>query len=211
MNEEQAVLDFFSKQENLPLGLSVAEQMDEIRARMNTLFWQEVITRIETAIRMNSLPWHVAATEDRNSTDGLAGMHCNLTSEQSVFLRPMIEQQYAAGTPRIYLGLMWSGTPSATQLSLPEVKLLQTKLQNAGFKTNENFLGWQWTMLYPRRRDFLMRFAQAPNELLLEIERIFNTLVLDHGELIACANTALRNGANDLSASILSLRDELLG
>ena len=35
MNEEQAVLDFFSQNENLPLGLSVAEQMDKIREQIN--------------------------------------------------------------------------------------------------------------------------------------------------------------------------------
>jgi hypothetical protein len=41
MNEEQAVLDFFSRTENLSLGLSVAEQMDELRVQMNNRLWRD--------------------------------------------------------------------------------------------------------------------------------------------------------------------------
>ena len=49
MNEEQAVLDFFAQTENLPLGLSVAEQMDRLREQMNNRLWLELLPRLNAA------------------------------------------------------------------------------------------------------------------------------------------------------------------
>jgi hypothetical protein len=48
MNEQQSVLDFFAKVENLPLGLAVAEQMDEVCKKMNNRLWRELLARFES-------------------------------------------------------------------------------------------------------------------------------------------------------------------
>jgi len=58
MNEEKAVLDFFAKPENLPLGLSVAGQMDVIREQMNSRFWQDLQHRIDTLSVQHAPEWH---------------------------------------------------------------------------------------------------------------------------------------------------------
>jgi methionyl-tRNA synthetase len=94
MNEERAVLDFFSLTENLPLGLAVAEQMDALREQMNTQFWQALKQRLHALINEHTLPWQVAATEDRNAAGSLVGIYCSLPHEQALYLRPMMEQQF---------------------------------------------------------------------------------------------------------------------
>ena len=168
MKEQQAVLDFFSQTENLPLGLAVAEQMDQLREQMNTQFWQALYQRLDRMVKERSLPWQMITTEDRNAVESLVGLYCALLPGQELYLRPMMEQQYLGGNWRIYFGLMWSAAPSPGQLALPAVIKLKESLQQAGFKNNENHLGWLWTMMHPRRKDFLLRYAQQPEELLNE-------------------------------------------
>jgi hypothetical protein len=210
MNEEQAVLDFFAQAENLPLGLAVAEQMDTLREQMNSRFWQELLAQLKALINEHGLAWRVEATEDKNAPDSLVGLHCTTSTEQALYLRPMVEQQYLGGAWRIYFGLMWSAAPTSAQLELPAVSSLKTSLQKAGFKSNENFLAWQWTTFYPQRKDFLLRFAQQPEKLLNDIETVFKTLLIDHREAIEQTNAALDIRPRGLSASLNQLRNELI-
>jgi len=211
MNEEQAVLNFFAQQENLPLGLAVAEQMDQIREQLNNRFWQELMQRLAKLFDSNHTSWQVILTEDRNAEKSLSGLHCSLSKEQSIYLHPMIEQQFLGGTWRIYFGLMWSSTPSLEQLALPAVNDLKSSLQSAGFNSNENFLGWQWTTFYPRRKDFLMRFSQQPEKLLADVEDTLRTLLIGHRELIEQANEVLDTPHQTLFAALNQVRDELIG
>lgn len=213
MNEEQAVLNFFAQQENLPLGLSVAEQMDQIREQMNTRFWQELLQRLDASTDEKSTggheaTWVVEPTEDRNAPDSLVGLHCRLRAEQALYLRPMLEQQYLGGQWRIFFGLMWSATPSPDRLALPAVAALKQSLQNAGFKHNENFLAWQWTAFYPRRRDFLLRYAQQPEKLLDDVEAVMKPLLTDHRTLIEQANAALQTTPRSMTISLDQLRSK---
>jgi hypothetical protein len=210
MNEVQAILDFFSRSENLSLGLSVAEQMDELRAQMNNRFWRESLARCTALIARHGLAWRAEATEDRNAPDNLVGLHCSAVSEQDLYLRPMLEQQYLGSGWRIYFGLMWSTPPAPAQLRLPEIGNLKTALLKAGFRDNESFLAWQWSGFHPRRSDFLLRYAKQPEQLLDELEALIGTLLLDHREAIAQANSALASAPGSLRATLNSLRDELL-
>ena len=83
MNEEQEVLDFFAKEENLPLGLAVAEQMEKVRRQMNNRFWRELQQHICALISEHGLDLHVDLTEERNAPDSLVGLHCNIFPEHS--------------------------------------------------------------------------------------------------------------------------------
>ncbi len=208
MNEEQAVLDFFARQENLPLGLSVAEQMDRIREQMNSRYWRESLQRLNALIAEHALPWQAAITEDKNAPDSLVGLHCTLHETQPLYLRPMLEQQYLGGVWRIYFGLMWSTAPATEQLALPAVSALKQALQDAGFKHNENFLAWQWTALHPRRQDFLLRLAQQPETLLNETSAILEKLLIRHRTLIEQANAALQTAPRSMAISLDQLRSK---
>jgi hypothetical protein len=210
MNEEQAVLDFFAKAENLPLALAVAEQVDMQREQINNQLWLALIQRISLLINEHKLPWQVETTEDKNAPDCLVGLHCKLHLAQTLQLRPMIEQQNLGGNLRIYFGLMWSVTPSPEQLELPDVIKLKGLLQQANFKTNESFLAWQWTTFHPRRKDFLLRYSQQPKKILDEMTAVLQTLLVDFNEVISLANAALQLTPQGLSASLNQLRAELL-
>jgi hypothetical protein len=210
MNEEQAVLEFFAQAENLPLGLSVAEQMDKLREQMNNRLWQDLLLRLDALIKEHKLAWQVEPTEDKNAPDSLVGLHCTTPVKQTFCLRPMMEQQYLGGVWRIYFGLMWSAAPSPDQLALADVTRLKKSLQKAGFKNNESFLAWQWTIFHPRRKDFLLRYAQQPEKLLEDIEEIFKPLLIEHSESIEQANVALKSAPHSLTASLNQLRDELI-
>lgn len=211
MNEEQAILEFFSRAENLPLGLSVAEQMDELRGQINNRFWRELLARLAMLIDQHGLAWRAETTEDRNAPDSLVGLHCIASSsEHAVYLRPMLEQQYLGGTWRIYFGLMWSSPPSPDHLRLPDVISLKAALQKAGFKNNENFLGWQWTAFHPRRKDFLLRYSRQAEMLLDDFEAVLKTLLLDQRAAIELANAALGRLPPGLAVSLNQLRDELV-
>jgi hypothetical protein len=210
MNEEQAVLEFFAKPENLPLGLSVAEQMDQLREQMNNHFWKDLMSRINRLMKAHKLTWNFEFTEDKNATDILVGLHCITAPGQTLYLSPMLEQQYLGGLWRIYFGLRWSAPPSPAQLGLPAVNDLKESLQKAGFKSNENFLAWQWTTFYPRSMDFLLRYAQQPEKLLEDIEDIFKLLLIEHGESIEQANLALKSAPHSLTAALNQLRDDLI-
>jgi hypothetical protein len=67
MNEEQAIFEYFSQAENLPLALSVAEQMDKLREQMNNQFWQELRARLDAIINEHQLAWQIELTEDKTS------------------------------------------------------------------------------------------------------------------------------------------------
>jgi len=208
MNEEQAVLEFFSKEENLPLGLSVANLMDDIRARMNSEFWRQLSLALENSLQEQPFSWQILPTEDKNDDTQLVGLHFNPPFEQEVFLRPMIEQQLMGGGWRIYFGLIWSTTPSTEHLNLPSVCRLKETLSNTGMKSNESFLAWQWTKLHPRRQDFLLRLSQHPDALLEEAMKPLNSLLTDFGSALDEANSALRIAPRSMAISLDQLRSK---
>jgi hypothetical protein len=210
MNEEQAILDFFAQSENLSLALSVAEQLDKLREQMNNRLWLELLSRLERLTKEHGLPWRIESTEDKSAPDCLVGLHCNISTEQPLFLRPMMEQQCLGGDVRIYFGLMWSAAPSREQLRIATVSNLKALLQKAGFKNNENFLAWRWTAFHPRRKDLLLRYANQPEKLLDDVESAFRSLLIDHREAIESANAELKSTPVGLASSLKTLRDELI-
>lgn len=205
-NEEQAVLDFFAQEENLPLALAVAEQADGIRLRMNNAFWRALHERLAALIEENKLPWAVQITEDRNTPECVVGLHLQPLSEQTLFLRLMMEQQYMGENLRIYYGVMWSATPTLEKAGLAEVMALREALQAGGYKNSEGFLGWNWTLYHPRKKDFLLRYATAPAALLDEASGLLSHLLLDHGKGLNTANAALRDVPRSATVSLDQLR-----
>lgn len=209
MNEEQAVLEFFAKPENLPLGLSVAEQMDKLREQINNRFWQDLLTRLNALIKAHKLAWNFELTEDKNAADIIVGLHCSTAPGQPLYLSPMVEQQYLGGVWRIYFGLMWNAPPSPDQLGLPAVNNLKELLQKAGFKSNESFLAWQWTAFHPRRTDFLLHYAHRREQLLDNMEVVLKTLLIDHGTSIELANATLQAAPRSMTVSLKQLRSRI--
>ena len=202
MDEEQAVLNFFAQPENLPLALSVADQIDTLRRQSNNDFWLALRERIATGTNA----WHVATTEDRNAAECLVGLHLEPAQEQTLYLRPMLEQQYLGDTLRIYYGLVWSAVPSPDQTRLHAITTLRDTLQGAGFKSNENFLAWQWTPYHPRRRDFLLRLSNGADAFLNEVNTLVQQLLVIHGAALHAANAALRDAPRSVSVSLDKLR-----
>lgn len=205
MNEEQAVLDFFSLPENLPLALSVAEQVDNIRMRLNNEFWHRACARLTTQIS----DWRIALTEDRNTPDRYVGLHLQPASEQNLYLQPMMEQQVIEGETRIYFGLMWSSSPTDDKKQLPDIAALHDKLQHAGYKSNDRFLAWRWTALYPQRKHFLLRLNAHPDELLHEATAPLLDQLASHGTELFRANKALREIGTSTTVSLDQLRMNL--
>lgn len=201
MNEEQAVLNFFAQKENLPLALSVANQVDGTRQKLNNDFWLALSERI-----VASAPdWRVSTTEDRNAAECLVGLYLQPKIEQKLYLRPMLEQQYLGDTLRIYYGLMWSAVPTPEQKQLSVINTLHTTFQEAGFKSNENFLAWQWTSYYPRSMDFLLHFSTAADALLNEAVDLIQNLLVTHHDALHSANTVLRESSRSAAISVVSL------
>jgi hypothetical protein len=177
---------------------------------MNNRFWRELQRCLEVLISENGLGWNVELTDDGNAPDTLVGLFCTTGSEQQLYLRPMLEQQYLGGAWRIYHGLMWSNIPTPGQLGLPGVISLKSSLQQAGFKSNENFLAWQWTAYHPRRKDFLLGYAQNPGKVLGAIETVFRLLLIEHRVGIDQANAELGSVPRGLAVSLKQIRDELI-
>lgn len=208
MNEEQSVLNFFAQPENLELGLSVAEQMDGIRGQLNSRYWRDLLPRLAALVDELALPWEIELTEDRNSPEDMVGLHCSQRTHQPLCLRLMLEQQYLGGSWRIYFGLMWSEAPTPEQLALPAIAALKLSLQEEGYKNNANFLGWQWTNLHPRRKDFLLRYSRQPDVVLNEAMAILTKLLNGHRDLIEQANEALRAAPRSMAVSLDQLRSK---
>jgi len=201
MNEEQAVLNFFAQKENLPLALSVANQVDGIRQKLNNDFWLALSERIVA----NTSEWRTSTTEDRNATECLVGLYLQPETEQKLYLRPMLEQQYLGDTLHIYYGLMWSAVPTLEQQQLSAIKTLHNTFLEAGFKSNESFLAWQWTSYYPRNMDFLLRFSTTADALLNEASGLIQNLLVTHRDALHFANTALRESSRSAAISVVSL------
>jgi len=210
MKEEQAVLDFFTQPENLPLGLSVAEKIDAIRVQLNNRFWLDLLQRTNESIAQKSLPWHSDATEDRNADDCVVGIHFTPETDHQLYLRPMMEQQYLGNTWQIYFGLMWSKSPTPEQLAISAVQELKQLLQNHGFKDNDSFLAWQWTKLYPRRSDFLLRMTNQPEELLGEAKEKLEIFLTEVYAKLEQANDALKTQPGSLDNTLTQMRQELI-
>ncbi len=191
MNEEQSVLDFFSKEENLPLALIAAEHLDSIRLRLNNEFWHQLQERLDALLAQYDLPWTSELTEDRNTENCLVGLHLQPTSGAHIFLRPFMEQQFTGGGYRVYYGLIWSGSPAAAQKSLPALAALGEELERDGFKQGDNFFAWQWLPWHPRRRDFLLKFSGNRDKLLDEAMQPWQYLLLACGDQLRQANLAL--------------------
>lgn len=205
MNEEQAVLDFFSLPENLPLALGVAEQVDNIRRHMNNEFWRK--SRACLADRITD--WRTVLTEDRNTPDRYVGLHFQPASEQSSYLQPMMEQQVIGGEMRIYFGLAWNTSPTENTKNLPEIAALHDKLQHAGYKSNDRFLAWRWTALHPQRKHFLLRLNTHPDELLDEATAPLLELLSNHGAELSLSNKTLREKETSATVSLDQLRMNL--
>ena len=201
MNEEQAVLNFFAQKENLPLALSVANQVDGTRQKLNNDFW----LALSECIVASTTGWRTSTTEDRNATECLVGLYLQPETEQKLYLRPMLEQQYLGDTLRIYYGLMWSAAPTLEQKQLSVINTLHNTFQEAGFKSNESFLAWQWTSYYPRSMDFLLRFSTTADELLNEATGLIQNLLVTHRDALHAANTALRESSRSAAISVVSL------
>ncbi len=202
MNEEEAVLEFFTQPENLPLALTVAEQIDVKRQKLNHEFWGALSKRL---LDENFPDWFVITTENRNKADSepetLVGLYLQPKGDPAIHIRPMMEQQYMGENLRVYFGLMWSDAPTLKQKSLPEIVALQRELTVEGFKNSDSFLAWQWTTFYPRSADFLLRFTgsdESKEELLEIVTGKITTLLARHGEEIAAANKALQPVARTL-------------
>ncbi|CAH1199433.1 conserved hypothetical protein [Candidatus Nitrotoga sp. BS] len=201
MNEEQAVLNFFAQKENLPLALSVANQVDGTRRKLNHDFWLALSERIVAY----APGWRASTTEDRNATECLVGLYLQPEAEQKLYLCPLLEQQYLGDTLRIYYGLMWSATPTLEQKQLSAINTLRHTFQEAGFKSNDRFLAWQWTSYYPRDMDFLLRFSTAADSLLNEAASLIQNLLMTHREALHLANTTLRQSSRNAAISAISL------
>lgn len=205
MNEEQAVLDFFSKEENLPLALSVAELTDKLRQQYNNRFWLALAERI----RSQAPNWNVEITEDREVSERIVGIYLRPMQEQHLFLCPMLEQQIMGGVPRIYFGLMWSEAPTADKASLDAVTSLRDALQSKGYKNNERFLAWRWSSLYPTSKEMLSRFASQTDGLLDEASSLLLPLLQDFESPIKAANAALRDIPASATISLDQLRSKV--
>ncbi|WP_035384524.1 hypothetical protein [Ferriphaselus sp. R-1] len=209
MNEEQAVLDFFAQEENLPLALSVTDLVDGIRQRLNNRFWANTHAALNELVAMHDLPWFCELTEDRNAEECLVGTYLQARSGQRVFLRPFMEQQLLGDSHRIYAGLMWNVSPSPEQAALPAVTALRDQLLTQGFKSNDNFLVWQWTSLYPRRKDFLLRLTERPDALMAEVMEWWQSILLEHAPALQAANSALNQSPPVATVSLDQLRSSL--
>jgi len=205
MNEEQAVLNFFGAPENLPLALIVGEHIDALRQQLNRQFWSE----ITLTIQHETSDWLVESTEDRNNEGCLVGLHLRPVAEQSLFLQPMMEQQLNKGELQIYFGLIWSSTPTLDKLNLPEIITLRHALEQDGYRDNEGFLAWRWTSLYPRRKDFLLRFNSQREDALNSAATSLTDVLERHGDLLLAANRALAVAPSSNAISLTKLRVNL--
>ncbi len=210
MNEEQAVLDFFAQEENLPLALIAAEHLDSIRLRLNNEFWRQLRERLDVLLAQHDLPWTSELTEDRNVEDCLVGLHLQPVSGARIFLRPFMEQQFTGSGYRIYYGLIWNASPEPAQKSLPALTPLSEALERDGFKQGDNFFAWQWLPWHPRRRDFLLRFSGDRDKLLEDAMQPWQYLLLACGTQLHQANLALDAPAgSNVSISLDQLRSKL--
>lgn len=210
MNEEQAVLDFFAQEENLPLALIAAEHLDSIRLRLNNEFWRLLRERLDELLAQHDLPWTSQLTEDRNTEDCIVGLHLQPVSESRVFLRPFMEQQFTGSGYRIYYGLIWNTSPAPAQKSLAALSSLSDALERDGFKQGDNFFAWQWLPWHPRRRDFLMDFSGNRDRLLDDVMQPWQYLLLTCGRQLQLANLALDEPAgSSVSISLDHLRSKL--
>ena len=211
MSEENSVLDFFDREENLSLALITAEHLDGIRLQYNNRFWTALREQLDAFIAQQGLQWRSEFTEDRNTEDCLVGLHLDPIIDQRAFLRPFMEQQLLGENYRIYFGLMWNAAPEPVQKNLPAVTALQSNLNNAGFKQSDSFLAWQWSRWYPRRKDFLLRFAGKRDELLLDAMQPWRALLDEYGELLRLANVALNEVPRSAIVSLDKLRSKSTG
>jgi len=209
MNEEQTVLEFFARPENLSLALIAAEHLDNIRLQHNNRFWHTLNEQLNALLTQQSLPWHSELTEDRNNEGTLVGLHLDPHLEQRSFLRPFMEQQLMGDSYRIYYGLMWNNAPEPAQKNLPEVAALRASLGKVGFKDSDSFLAWQWSPWYPRRKDFLLRLSTKQDELLLEAMQPWQVLLQEFGEELRLANIALGNAPHSTTISLDQLHSKV--
>jgi hypothetical protein len=208
MNDEQAVLDFFAQEENLPLALTAAEHLDSIRLRLNNEFWLALRERLDAWLAQQALPWSTQITEDRNNEECLVGLHLQPKGEMRLFLRPFMEQQFLGDDYRVFHGLMWNTMPDASHKAQPAVEALRTSLGDAGLKHSDSFLAWQWLPWHPRRRDFLLRFVTRRNESLDDALRPWQALLAEHGEQLRLANLALSEAPRSVTISLEQLRSK---
>jgi hypothetical protein len=209
MNEEQTVLDFFSRDENLPLALIAAEHLDGIRLKHNNRFWELLHESLSVLLTNKLLPWRIEVTEDRNSAGTLVGLHLNPDFEQRTFLRPFMEQQLMGKDYRIYYGIMWNATPELAHLKLTKVENLRERMGKVGFKDSDSFLAWQWSSWYPRNKDFLIRLLHYREELMHEAMLTWEALLDEFGEDLRLANVALSETPRSAAISLNQLHNKV--
>ena len=77
-----------------------------------------------------------------------------------------------------------------------------------GLKGNANFLAWQWTQLYPRRKDFLLRYQQQPEAVTAEAAALMKKLIFSLQAAITAANLQLAAAPRSMTISLDKLRSK---
>ncbi len=209
MNEEQTVLDFFSRDENLALALIAAEHLDGLRLKHNNLFWEIMHQKLSAFMTLQSLPWRSELTEDRNCEGTLVGIHLEPVVEQRTFLRPFMEQQLMGNDYRIYYGLMWNTAPEPAQMHLPAVETIRSRMSAVGFKDSDSFLAWQWSPWYPRRKDFLLRLSNKRDELIQAAMQPWEGMLNEYGAGLRLANISLSETPRSAAISLDQLHNKV--
>jgi hypothetical protein len=159
--------------------------MDLIRSRMNSDFWLLLKEKLDISFLQRAPEWQIKAIEDRTGIP--VGLQCLPKEHQDCCLTPMLEQQCMNGDWRIFSGLMWQGEAQMT------TSVGALKQAFADCRSNANFLAWRWMNFHPRKRSFLLKLAEKPDQLLNEIASVFMEISLDKRELIDQANAELKS------------------
>jgi len=191
-SEELAVLEFLSKEKNAAIALSIGDFLDTLRSDLNNQFWLAAYNKLKLYLEENRLPWIVELTEDKNVDKSLVGLHLQPTFDQSILLFPFMEQQFVGDSYRIFHGLMWNVEADPVAQSLEELDILRKELEPLGFSHSPRFHVWQWLPWHPRRKDFLIQFAQDRDNLLNEMIGVWKRLLVTYGPQLENANARLR-------------------
>jgi len=132
MNYEEAVLDFLSKEENLPIALEVSDRIEQLKIRLHEEFWFTFRNALQDALAKSQRAndWQVRMTD----RDGLLKDYakCWLVPRSfrqgQRYLRLALEQGARSLDYPLYYGVHWNRALK-TELNVEEIGALADKLK----------------------------------------------------------------------------------
>ncbi len=162
----EAIVEFLSDKDNLPLALDIADHVADVKLSINRQFWKEITRKFNEELKHESLGW-TAFIDDKKTLNGKCpGVSIRHNELKGPFVFRVERWDH------LYYGVYYPDDfekPEEVSLQLPELqelKKLVDRLATHGVtKTDPKWLRWAYVFEFSAARKFFEEAVAVKDQL----------------------------------------------